>query len=152
MNRSGSSLASFLPPHSFVMGRREDQKPQNDPTGETLVFVAEATPHGPSGFAGSAEGMLFRRILEAMKVPLDQAVLVFHEDPGLWDRIREHGPATVVFFGVGALREEVHEHAGIRAIVTESLSAMLAEPSRKKAAWEDLKRVIAGQPNDTKRQ
>jgi hypothetical protein len=129
MNRSGSSLASFLPPRSFVMARRE----------ETLVFVAEASPHG---FEESSEGALYRKILEAMKLSSDRAVLVFHEDPDLGDRIREHRPATVVFFGGGAMAVEGLDLAGVRVIVTESLSAMVAEPGRKRSAWEELKRAI----------
>ncbi len=155
MNRSGSSLASFLPPHSFVMGKRgretgevfEIREAREVRNRSALVFVAEEPSEGAAEFAGSAEGALLRRILEAMKIPPERAVLLFHGGSDLRDRIRDHHPAVLVFFGSGALRdEEIHglaqELPELRVAVTESLAAMVAEPGRKKAAWEVLKRLM----------
>ena len=102
MKRSGFSLATLLPPHSFAMARRKAEIPEVPPEASgvglcqfcgasahavtvlgaqsvRVVFVL-AQPEGGRSFFETPEGELLARILDAMKLRADEVGLFLQQE------------------------------------------------------------------------
>ncbi len=127
MNPSVSSLLSFLPPHSFVMGKgkstpqetlvssgmecpfcgdRSHHAEMTGSPGADVVFLVES-----ESFKNSKEEQLLAKICEAMKIAPEQAAVLVRS-PGVlgdwsscmpfqWKELKLRGPRILIALGQG---------------------------------------------------
>ncbi len=124
-----SPLEGFLPPRALLMGRRE--MPSVDSPAYSLVFLG-----APAEFEGLARELL-EKMITALGLRRDLVAVAAYSDPVL-----PRGAVQVILGRCfDAPRGHWTEFRGQRSMCTHAPSDMLQNPSLKKEAWDDLKKV-----------
>ena len=164
MAQQNDSLLSILPPNAYVMARRvQEEIPESLPR----IFQFKGSPQPALLFVGEnilegASAELLSRMIAPMNAPMNAVAVASIPNLSLlsvetppWEELSELNPKIIVLLGLplaqkmlmlpdplDVLRGSFHLRHSLKIRVTESPEELLKTPAAKRAAWEDLKRVM----------
>lgn len=142
--RASTLWEYFLPKRAIVMSVSGAAQTRAEPEAQAQLRVAFVAAQPLAGAAGE----LFERMIEAIGLSRENIQVIetgpTEDRPSLEHRVLTTGASWAVCLGdapAKLLQGSPLTHAGFQVLVTRHPEELIAQPSLKRGAWEDLKKL-----------